>query len=203
MYFNFSLAGDNLNMIFAVFAYIIASIVTFIVCERIRVSNHILPDLRLSKTGIIFTSRARHRLPIQDAKIMQINKSVFIKFGNKMITLINVDRVYLKSGFLYFTALGKCRIVFNAKKIYKYFNINIISDKFNIDTLKREAILDMIEHKFKYEECDKLKRFIHIMTKILMIKIEDKKIEVKQNKFHLNYTLEYKLKDKMKVVKIN
>ncbi len=176
--------------------------ITLLYCAKRRRHCNPFPTLVLDRYGISFSSHLKHRIKIGDAKVMQLDNDVYVKCGTKRMILKNVDRVYVINDYLYFNALGQCRIIFNTRRIYKYFNIQILSSRFNIESIKQEAIKDILEHMFNIKNSKKLRRFLYICQNILMINLKDNRIVVGRNKFNLKFTLAYKLRDKVKRVNV-
>lgn len=185
-----------------IFSYLVTIFFTLLFCSLARRTTKPYPKLNLGRSGIYFYSQNRHKIRIDNAKVMQLDHSVYIKKNEKTIIINNVDRVYVIKDYLYFTALGNCQIVFNAKSFYRYFNISISSNKFDMEALKNEALQDIIEHIFNLKDCEKLKRFLNICNNILKIQLKNDKLIVKRNKFNLKFTLTYKLRDKLKMVNV-
>ncbi len=134
---------------------------------------------------------------------MQVDKIVYIKKDNKMIVLINVDNLCFKDDYMYFSALGKVKILFNCICFYKYFNIEISSQKFDLKDLQQTALLDILNNLFNLKNAKILLKYLKIITKVLNININKKKIVVKRNKFKIPYTLTYKVNNVLKRVKVN
>ena len=104
--------------------------------------------------------------------------------------------------YLYFTALGDVKIIFNTKSFYKYFNIEIKSPIFDLEELKQNAIDEMLNNLFNLNKCNKLKEYLKVVIKILNIHITNDKILVKKNNFNLTFTLIYKLNNTIKIINI-
>ena len=162
-----------------------------------------LPKLTITKKGIKFCSNSRHRLYIDDAKTMQVGNIVYLKKGYKTIILKNVDNVYIKNKFIYFTTMGKCEIMFDIKSIYKYFKIEIKSNKFDLSVYKQKAIKGMVDNVFEFEKNQNLLEYLKIVTKILNIRIKEKGIIIKQNQFKLPFEVKYVCNNIIKTIKIN
>ncbi|MBQ8614985.1 MAG: hypothetical protein IJ415_00220, partial [Clostridia bacterium] len=154
-------------------------------------------------SGIIFNSFLCHRIKIDNFKTIQLGTKVYIKTNSKLVTISNVDKVFKHENYLYFTALGKVKILFNCDEIYKYFNIEITSKKFSIEELKQEAIYDLINNNFEINFCKILKRYIKIIENVLNIHIFQEKLVIKQNKFQFPFELKYKLNNRIKHISIN
>lgn len=161
------------------------------------------PFLKLKKNGLVFKSTKHHRMEIADAKIMQVGTNVYIKKNGHMFTLKNVDEVVLKNGFLYFKALGIVHIVFNAKAIYRYFNLQIYSKDIDIENLKNKALIDILNNILNLANAYILKKYLKILKNTLKIHINNEKITIKQNFFKISYTIKYKINNKIKMIKVN
>lgn len=161
------------------------------------------PKLNLKKDGVFFASNAKHRIKICDQKYLQIGKSVYIKSKDKIVEIFNVDKVFKFEDFLYFTALGKVQIKLDLLDVYKYFNIEIFSKKFSLAEQKQSAIIELLNNNFEINLCKLLKNYIKNIKNVLNIHIFQKKIIVKQNKFHLPFILIYKTNKTIKKVYIN
>lgn len=162
-----------------------------------------LKNLSLKKKGIEFCSKSCHRIKMPNIKKLQVGTRLYVRTNDKIIIFENVDKVFVFEEYLYFTALGKVRIRFDCSEIYRYFNIEIKSEKFNIEELKQSAINDIINNNFEINFCKILKRYIKIIENVLNIHIFQKKIVIKQNKLRLSYILTYKLNNIIKQVNIN
>lgn len=171
--------------------------------QKIKLNFKPFPTLKLRKDGIIFDSFSCHRIKSESNKIMQVGKKVYINIKNKLIIISNVDKVFMHENHLYFTGLGKVKILFDCIEIYRYFNIKITSKKFSIEELKQEAIIDYLNNSFDINFCEKLKRYIKILENVLNVHVFSKKIIVKQNKFQFPFVLKYKLNNTIKQININ
>lgn len=190
-------------MVYIIVAYVLT---LFIVTLLIYLKNNItkkLPVLRLSKDGIVFYSKKRHKIVVGIVKILEMNNAVYIKNKNKTIILKNVKNVINKNNYLYFTAKGEVKILFNVKPYFRYFNIKIISPSFDISSQKYDALNSMINNLFSLHKCAELTRYINVITNILNITITDQQVIVGKNKYNLNYTLVYKLNNTYKRVLVN
>lgn len=169
--------------------------------KRLKVFE--FPTLKLTKKGIVFSSHKQHKIKICELKILQYGDIVYLKRNGEIIIIKHVGDVFMFNDYLYFTGKGKVEILFDCSLIYKYFNIIIISEKFNLNDHKQMALKDIIEHCFQLKFCKNLEKYINIITKWLNISIFTKKIVIKQNKFHLPYTLKYKVNNKIIQLNIN
>jgi len=128
---------------------------------------------------------------------------VYLRQNKKMITLLNVDKVKVDEGYIYFKALGRVKILFSCKSIYRYFNLDIESDKIDIRDKRQQALQDMIDHLFDVNQSMILKRYIRFVREVMNIDFKNGKLTIKQNKFMIPYTLKYKLNNVIKQVKVN
>ena len=186
---------------------LIIYLLTFWVVTKIKEKRLVkfkpFPKLILKRKGIFFYSKTRHRLKIGDDKFVQIRNDVYLKTNDKVVIVSNIDKVMFINGYLYFTALGRISINLDLSKISNYFNVEILSKKFNLNEQKQLAILDILNNNFDLKFCKNLKKYINNIENILNINIFSKKIIVKQNKFNLPFVLKYKLNNKIKKVYVN
>lgn len=159
-----------------------------------------IPELHMTSKFIVFHSKQRHKIKINNAKIMQLEKTVYLKSDTKNFAIHNVDKIYILKDYLYFTALGEVRIIGHFDKIYKYFNIIIKSFRFDLETIKQDAINDLMQNLFNINKAEKVKRYIKIVTEILNIRFTDKGLSIGKNKYNLEYTLLYKKKNQIKKI---
>lgn len=180
-------------MLIAIISYVITFFCVIKHRQHKKIKYEPFPLLTLKKDGVVFVSNKVHRIFIKNVKVMQVGKIVYLTKRQNVIILSNVDSVIEYDNYLYFTALGRVKIYFNCERFYRYFNINIISSKFSIYHLKRNALLDLICNYFQVDICKYLHRYIRIITKVLNISVENQKIIVKQNRYKLPFVLTYKL----------
>ena len=171
--------------------------------EKHRLKFKPFPNLTLKKNGIVFVSKLKHRIKINNQKYLQIENQIYLKTREEVVVIENVCDVFKYEDFLYFSGLGTVKIIFNCKSIYKYFNLEIKSEKFSLDEQKQSAILDIINNNFQINFSKILKNYIKNIKNILNIQVFSKKIIIKQNKFHLPFILKYKLNSKIKKFYIN
>ncbi len=189
-------------MIYFIISYILTSIAMIFVCRYKNTLTKPITNMRLNKYGLTFVSHARHKIKVGDAKIMQVDSTIYIK-REKTIVLKNVDRVVLTGDWLYFTGLGEVKIIFNCKKFYRYFNVKITSSKFDLEPIKQQAMQQILDNLFNLNACDKVKRYIFILTEVLKITLSATRVEVKQNDFYIPFTLTYKANHKLKHLQVN
>jgi len=186
-----------------IIAYLMAFILTVQVKTRVRYNFFPFPEMKVTKTGLIFVSKLRHRLKINDAKVMHVDKNVFVQREDTKLSLINVDKVMTKNGYIYFTCLGKCKISIDLDKIYKYFAIELFSDKLDLQTLKKEARIDILNNIFNLTRAEKLKLYLKTIRNTLGIRVNKDNLKIRQNKFKIPFILTYKLRGKTKKVSVN
>ena len=160
-----------------------------------------LPNLKVAINGIIFLSNNRHKIFVGNCRVMQINYMVYIKHDKKVIVLNNVDRVIYKKGYIFFRALGRVKIIFNTRAFYKYFNIKVTSEMFDLTEIKNDALMSIMENIFN-PNSKELRRYLNLLINILKIKITDKSISVKKNNYNLKFELKYIVRDKLKTINV-
>lgn len=161
-----------------------------------------IPDFLIKKNGIIFFSNAVHRINVNDAEFIQVCKLVYLKSSTKMLILKNVDEIYKKNDWLYFKACGKTEIIFNCEKIYKYFNIRIESNKFDLSQLLINAKQEILNNLFNSCKFESVRKYINLIKNVLNITFNKNGISVKENKFKLPYTLTYKQGGRVKTINV-
>ena len=184
-----------------------AYFLTFFCVIQIRKGKHPkytdFPHLNLNSKGICFVSNQTHRIIINTAKTMLINKNLYIKYSSQLVIISNVENIKIYDKYLYFDCLGKVEILFNTKDYYKHFAIIISSNQFDLNKQKQIAILDLINNEFDINQSPLTKRYINIIKNILNIVIDKEKVIVKPNKFKFSYVLTYKSNNKIKRITIN
>lgn len=188
-------------MQFAIIGYLLGMVIVIYLLNRIFFITKPLPNLKLKKIGLEFYSKKRHKIFVGEASVMQIKNTVYIKHNKKMIVINNVDRVATKNGYIYFKALGKVNINFNAREIYKYFNINIKSNMFDISEIRNGALISITKNLFNIHTKE-LHRYLNLIINILKIKITDKTLVVKKNKYNLKFQIKYLVRDKVKTINV-
>ena len=188
-------------MIVAIFAYILTTFLVFFIIKKNKYKTKPFPKLKINKNGIIFYSNFKHKIKIGDAKLLIIENTAYLKKVNKVLTIHNVEDVFIKDNYLYFKANGNVKILFNTIDFYRYFNIIIQSEKFNINKLKQLALIDILNNVFNIKNSKIFKKYLNIVKNILKININNKKIEIKPNNFNLSYTVIYKTNNQ--ITKVN
>lgn len=161
------------------------------------------PKLTVLSNGIKFKSFLRHRIKIDNAKLMQVGRTVYLRKNKKLITVNNVDEIYVRNGYLFFTAQGNCEILFPCSRVAKYFNINIKSGMFSITELKQKAIMSMLNNLFDLTKAKDLRKYLYVVKNTLKISITKQQVKVEQNQFKMPFALEYKANNTKKIVNIN
>ncbi len=180
--------------------YQITLTIFIVIVNKNKSTYNPLPKLFIKKNGIVFNSNLKHRIFIGDCKYLCINNKVFIRFPSRLVSLINVRNVYFNKGYLYFKSIGVTKLCGDFVNIYKYFNIEISSTKFNLEEEKQKALLTLLNNRL--EPTKEYKRYLSILKNILNIEIVDK-LTVRQNKYSLPFTLIYKANGKTKRLNIN
>ena len=187
-------------MIWIIVTYLIGMLIVFLVLNFKNRSREI-ECLKLDKYGLIFASTKRHKLYVGDVKMLVVENNVYLKKQGKTIVIKNVCDANLKKGWIYFSSLGKVRIVFNAKKFYKYFAVRVQSESFSLNAQKHKAMHDILNNLFEIDRCKELKRYLFIMQKILKIDLETG-VKVSKNNYNLKFSLLYKFRGQLKKVNI-
>lgn len=189
-------------MLAIIFGYIlgVVIIITFNYVSKLKFKD--IEGVKVVKDGLVFFSKSQHRLRVDNAKYLIVDNDIFIKYKKKSVILNNVRFLTLKKGYLHFKALGNVKISMNCIKFYKYFNIVVKSEKFNLDCMKTLALKGLINNIFNPYKSKEFKHYLRVLIYILNIHIDYEKITVGKNKYKLNYDIEYKLNGKKKVVKI-
>ncbi len=205
---NFLLMGKYLNMItliivcLIIFLYMIVFHLILKLKKNKRMCYKGFPKLTLKKDAISFISKDRHRVKIFGYEVVEAGDNLYLYNAQEIITITNVNKVERCEEYLYFQALGEVKIHLDLKDIYKYFSIIITSKRFDIEELKQQAIEDIINSNFNKNNSKVAKKYINIVKNVLNIKIFSKKIEVKQNKYHLPFKLVYKLNNKIHEINV-
>ena len=109
----------------------------------------------VDKDGLVFSSNSRHKLKIDNAKILKLGNNVYLKNNGKLVCVENVDKVFVYKKHLYFTSLGLTKIKLNLNYVYKYFLIDIDSEILDMKNLKNLAKNDIKNHIFPPPTCCK------------------------------------------------
>ena len=189
-------------MIYAIIFYCLTTIIVIIAKNCKNYATKPIHAIKICKFGISFFSNSRHKIKVGQVKMLILNNNVFLKHNNKTIEIRNVKNVFIRNDFIYFSALGDVKILFNAEPIFRYFNIKILSNDFNLEELKLKALFDVLNNLFDLKNCLALKEYLNVVVKILNIKITDEKVIVGQNKFNLSFKLIYNLNNVQKIVNV-
>lgn len=189
-------------MIVAIFSYILTTILVFSLIKKGKYKTKPFPKLKITKNGVFFTSNNKHKIKVKDVRLLIIENTAYLKTNNEIATIHNIDDVFIKDNYLYFKAKGEVKILYNTNEIYRYFNIVIQSNRFNLNKLKQLALLDVLNNVFEVKKSKILKKYLYIIKNILNIDINNKRIEIKPNKFNLSFTLIYKINNKITKVKV-
>ncbi len=184
------------------FAYILGLFFLFFAMKLKNFITKPIKNAKVNKYGISFSSTSRHKLKLYDAKILELGNSIYLKQNDKTIVIKNATKSIKTKKYLYFSSLGETKIIFNTKSFYKYFNIEIKSQTFDLTELKHKSINEMLNNLFDLNNCYELKRYLKIIIDILNIRITDNKISVKKNDFNLTFQLIYKLNNQIKKINI-
>lgn len=180
----------NLLIFFTIILYIATIIFVLKWINYFRCKCKPFPKLKLVKSGIEFFSYNQHRIQIQDAKVIELDNSIYITKDNHQIIITNAKQQFIKQGFLYIKAQGKVNISMSLGLIYKYLNIHIQSPNFSLSGLKQNAIKNIVS--FPFQIGVDLKKYLSFIKNILKINITKNQITVSQNKYKLKYVLIYK-----------
>lgn len=184
-------------MIYGICAYFLFSVIVVVILNLNRKRHYKIPKARIQKNGLIFYTKKRHRICINNANYLIIGKCVYIK-QKRLIMIKNVENIEQIDDFLYFSGLGVVNYCINLTNYYKYFNIAIDSKSFDVAKQKALAIEGIFSYPFCFEEDEDFERYLWIIETIFNIHVEKDKICVRQNKYNLCYTLSYKVNNKMK-----
>lgn len=160
------------------------------------------PKLKIRNDGIYFNSTKRHRLKIGCAKIMQVGTKVYMQQDKIYITIQNIDKVFVRDGYIYFKGLGEVKILCNMRPIKRYFALRIESNKIEVSNMQNKAKNAIINHLFNMNECVELREYLTLISKVLNIKVNAEKIVVRKNKYNIPFTLYYRVNNVIKKINI-
>ena len=187
--------------------YIVVYFITFSVVlqlkKKARLKTCNFPSMKMMRDGLKFFSTSKHKIKIDNAKVMQVDKNVYLKKDKKIVQIKNVDNIFVEEGCLYFTALGNVKIILDLSDIYNYFNLKIYTNRIDIEKFKKIALFDIKNNVFDCKNSIFLKKYLKILKNILNINLENNKITIKQNKFKIAFCVEYKTKNGKKRIKVN
>jgi len=179
-------------VILAIFSYILTIFLVFFLIKKNKFKTKPFPKLKINKNGIIFYSNLKHKIKVENVKLLILENTAYLKKGKEIVIIHNIENVFIKSDYLYFKANGNVKILFNAQGFYRYFNIIIESKKFSLNRLKYLALVDVLNNIFNIKNSKILKKYLNIVKNILKIDINNKKIKINPNNFNLPFTLIYK-----------
>ncbi len=182
--------------------YLLVMTIVMLLRKNIKTKFFPYPELKIKDDGIYFNSTRRHKIYISNAKVMQVGTTVYLKDYKINVTLINVDRIYLKDGNLYFNGLGEVRVLCNMRRVRRYFAIGIKSEQLEFDKMRTKAKMSLINHLFNINECNELKEYLSLITRVLNIRLTDDRVVISKNKYNISYTLYYKINNVIKKVRI-
>lgn len=183
--------------------YIFTFSIVLAIKGHIRNKVYPLPEFEFEEGQIILNSIKRHKIHVGFCSCLVVNNNVFLKRGGKTIKFANVANSCLKNGYFIFTGLGKVTIEVNNKKWYKYLQMNISSNVFDLTDFKRRAELEIVNNLFSISDCYQFVRYIRIVKKILNINFTSDKLQIKQNKYKLKFCLDYVSKNVKKRIIVN
>lgn len=187
-------------MIISIICYLIT---TLIIISRLYRRKNVVgefPYIKLTKKGITFFSLDSHKIFVGYARCLAVDNSVFLKLNNVTISIINVKPMYVEKGELYFKALGRVKIRFNAEKIYKYFNLKIECAKIEVSNLKRKAVLGIVNNLFDYKNNKDFVNYIKLIKNIFKIRINKNGVRVVQPTKIFKYSVIYKLNNNIRKI---
>lgn len=190
-------------MLYAIIFYALTTLIVIFALNRKKYATKEFPPLKMFKYGMCFFSTTRHKIKTGQVKILAINTITYLKTNNKTVVLKNVENVMQKGDYVYFTALGEVKIIFNAKSFYRYFNIKILSQDFDLSQMQSATLRELLDNLFNLQNCERLKEYLNIVIKILNIKITDNKVVIKKNKYNLSFQLIYRLNNINKIINID
>lgn len=183
------------------FVYLLSSFVVVCIACKIKLSSKRILNPKVKKFGIVFYSNNRHKIRIGQAKVIYIGNLIYLKENNKFIIIKNIVDVIVKNEYMFFKANGEVKIFFNCP-FYRYFNLNIRSSYFDLNSAKQQTIDEMLNNLLNLESCIKLKKYLNFIKNTLKIRINNEKIVIFLNKFKIPYTITYKLNNKIKKINI-
>ena len=196
-YFNFFLIGNNFSVIIALIFYFLTIFFLLICASKNKIKTKPFPKLKMNKNGIFFTSKFKHKVKIENLKVMLLDDCVYLKNDNTFIIIKNVFSAFKLNNYLYFNAMGEVKIIFKTEEFFRYFNLVIKSNKFNLNKLKQEALKDILNNLTNIKNSKILNKYINFIKNVLKIDINNKKIEIKPNIYNLPFTVFYKINNKV------
>ena len=169
--------------------------------RELKVEN--FPRLYITKNGIEFFSLGTHKIKINVSNLCLFENILYLKDLDKIVIIKNVEDVKVFNQNLYFKCKGKVKIIFDCKKFFRFFTIKIESKQFDLNELKNLALVDMLNNVFNPNSSKFVKKYIKILQNTLNISILREKIVIRQNKYHLSFSVLYKVNGKIRRVNIN
>ncbi|MCQ2564833.1 MAG: hypothetical protein MJ152_03150 [Clostridia bacterium] len=183
--------------------YFVTFTLTMLVILHFRCKVKPLPKLKLKKFGLEFCSHFKHKIKIDDASVMFIGHAVHCKKGGSLITIKNVKNAFVWGKFLYFESLGTTQIFCDVKSFFNYMQLKIEMENFDVQKFYEEAVADLINHLFCFENSEKLKKYLTFVKKVLKISVNNTKLTIKQNKLKLAFCLTYVIGGRKKRIMVN
>ena len=191
-------------MIFGIIAYFIVVFIVIYVLDFKSESFNQLPTMIVIKNGVGFYSNKRHRIKIDGCRYEQMGNYVFVfSKDGRIIEIKNIDNIFKRDKYLYFNAMGRVEICAKISNEYEYFYLNILSEKFDIQQVKQNALKELVNNFFDLNLSKNAKKYLNILKNVLKITIFEKKLTIKQNIFKFPFKVEYIINGKMKKVKLN
>ena len=182
--------------------YLFVFTLVLVVCSMCRSCVANIDNISIRRDGVVFNSYHKHRIYIANANIMQVGTTCYLRQGKTLITINNIDHLYLRDHYLYFQAKGRVEIKVDLSKIGKYFNIYIKSDKLDFDKLQHRAQLSLINHLFNIADSKELREYMLLIRRVLNIKLDKDEVTIQCNKYNIEYTLYYKVHNVIKKINI-
>jgi len=189
-------------MLVFLISYILAVIITNYVIYKRKYNSKPFPKLKLTKFGIEFFSYKRHKVKV-DSNVVIICQSVYINNGKQIVIIKNVKNVVKKNNYLFFTSNGKIIIELDCGDLYKYFNLKIVSDYIDFESMKQLALMDVLKNEFDINKSIYVRKYLNFIKNTLNIQINADNISVNANKLKISYQLIYKLNGKIKKINVS
>lgn len=188
-------------ILFFVF-YLTLFLIFLLIFNKLKRKFSKFPKLKLKRNGINFYSKSSHLISVTNCEIEIYNKKIILIYNSKIVQIENVRVKFIDDEKIYIKALGNVNIIFNCEKYFRYFNFEIQSNYFEIETLKQKAILSLIENNFDEKNFTMKKYLLTIIDK-LKIRIDNKKVVVGKNDFGFPFVIKYKTGNVLKVLSVH
>ncbi|MBR1987999.1 MAG: hypothetical protein IKA36_03055 [Clostridia bacterium] len=132
-----------------------------------------------------------------------INDQIFLKYQDRRIAVKNVSDIEKVDDKLYFTCQGRVEFLYDNSAWYKFFNVIIYSDKFDLKKIKHKAMIDMVYNPLNFVEKKNFSNFIGIVKGIFRLDFKNKQMRVCANKYFLPFKMIFKLNGKIRKVSFN